>query len=464
MEGERKIMWRSRKARYLVLTGLCFYLIALANDALPMYVLCWATLSLVVAAFMLARLGLSGLAGERRLPRLRVFPDEPVAAALSLHNRGSFPKSNLLLRDEWRNLTLHQDSQRTRLLSWLGGEEATQVEIPTKLPHRGHYRLGPVTAIAMDPLGIFEARRCLQDTEKTVVVYPRPVPLPHFRLPAAWQHDWQPERHRYPRDDGLEFHSIREYQEGDDLRRVHWKTTAHMGRLYIREFEQETAAVATVVLDLHREQVFGSGFSSSLETAIVAAASVSQRLLELGYRLRFLAYEKFPVDLGPGQGQEHWYRILEVLAVAEGKGQVPLAALLNQHLPTLTCSLPLVVITGTTAPEAAAVLAHLRQANQWIVLVGLAGHTFLPPVEDLASEAGGKLLSLRQRLRQFLRIKAEREIKVRERTAKGRAGPEGRRELQEAVEAFWTRLRTSGVAVLPVGAGADLTASIRWEA
>jgi uncharacterized protein (DUF58 family) len=87
--------------------------------------------------------------------------------------------------------------------------------------------------------------------------------------------------------------ATREYRHGDDLRRVHWRSTAHVGELMVRREEQPWESHATIVLDTRRAGHLGDGPSSSFEWGVTAAASVAINLRRNGYRIRLVT--------GPGQ-------------------------------------------------------------------------------------------------------------------------------------------------------------------
>lgn len=378
----------NKKVRYLVLASFCFYLIGLANNATSMFVLCWALLSLLGVAWVLPRLALSGLVVEQQVMRRRAFAGDPLPTALEVSNQGGFPKSNILLQNPWRNETLNLEAAQTYLVQWLAGNQKLQVPTSIMALHRGQYRLGPTQAVVSDPWGIFELSQPLGG-EKTVLVYPRPVALPRFfpgrpkEIEAA--HPLAPQ----PLEAGLDLHGVREYQPGDDLRRVHWKTTAHAGKLFIREFEKSWPLWATVVLDLHREWQFGSATESSVEYSVGVAASVCYRLLQQGYHLRFLACDVYPVDLRTESRASNLFPILEFLAVATGAGTVPVERLLASHLASFLPGSLLLLITASTAPELAEMLTSLSQGGIRVVVLALAPHSFLPSLEGEWSEVEG---------------------------------------------------------------------------
>src|SRR5260370_4620783 len=90
------------------------------------------------------------------------------------------------------------------------------------------------------------------------------------------------------RGEGSEFYGIREYQPGDPLRRVHWRSSARMGRLAVVEYEHDVSVDLTLVLDARRGSEVGSGADTTLETAVTVTASLARLVLQRGNRCRLV--------------------------------------------------------------------------------------------------------------------------------------------------------------------------------
>ena len=82
--------------------------------------------------------------------------------------------------------------------------------------------------------------------------------------------------------------ATREYRHGDDLRRIHWRTTARRGELTVRREEQPWQSRGAVLLDTRLIAHRGDGPASSLEWAISAAASISIHLAHARFELRMV--------------------------------------------------------------------------------------------------------------------------------------------------------------------------------
>ena len=180
--------------------------------------------------------------------------------------------------------------------------------VPTD--RRGLFGLGPLQLVRTDPLGLV-TRTIEAAGEDTVTVYPRIdriAPLPHTRGSdprggRVTQASFGPS--------GDEFHALRPYVVGDDLRRVHWKSSARTEELLIRQDELPWQGRATVVVDL-RASVHSE---ASFEAAMSAAASIATACVGAGIELRLLGTDG--VDTGHGAGRGHLDGILEQLAAWE---------------------------------------------------------------------------------------------------------------------------------------------------
>jgi uncharacterized protein (DUF58 family) len=89
---------------------------------------------------------------------------------------------------------------------------------------------------------------------------------------------------------GEEYFTMRAYQEGDDLRRIHWPSVARTGQLMIRQNESSRRASALLFLD-DRETGLGAAHSAGFERAVSCAASVGMLLLNEHFTLRFATPE-----------------------------------------------------------------------------------------------------------------------------------------------------------------------------
>ncbi len=153
--------------------------------------------------------------------------------------------------------------------------------------NRGRYPVGPMHVRVGDPLGMVDLDQVLPSSA-SILVTPRTEPLPHIPLVGRWAGAGD-NRTRDLLGGGSPDVTIREYRLGDDLRRIHWPTTARAGELMVRREEQQWQSRCTLLIDNRRIAHRGYGAQSSIETAVRAAASIMRYLVAQDFEVRLVS-------------------------------------------------------------------------------------------------------------------------------------------------------------------------------
>lgn len=256
---------------------------------------------------------------------------------------------------------------------------------------RGLFTLPPPKTFVGDPFGL--ARRAgSHGSPSTLIVYPRIEELASPEGMGARFLRGSRAR-RVPAPAGEDFYRIRDYVPGDDRRKVHWKSTARMGSLMVREDESVGLPRVTIFLDDREKshRVEGQGptrpATESFEWAVEAAASVvalySQR--QFAMRVTRAAGQDIPL----GRGAEQYHRVLEALAVAHpGKGSdVKLRSLSHAGHEGI-----LVAVMGAISPSEARVLAAASRGFEDVIV-------FVPPSVPGSPDMSASIAFLRTTLR-----------------------------------------------------------------
>ncbi|MGP3975205.1 DUF58 domain-containing protein [Streptomyces sp. 8N114] len=223
------------------------------------------------------------VAGYRRLSPSRVPARSEARVHLRIDNVSRLPTGLLMLQDRVPYVL----GPRPRFVLDRvepGGRREVSYRVRSDL--RGRYPLGPLQLRLTDPFGMCELTRSFS-TYDTLTVVPPIEALPPAR-PAGETTGYGEGRQRALALSGDDDVIPRGYRHGDDLRRVHWRSTARYGELMVRREEQPQQARCTVLLDTRRAAYPGSGPDSPFEWAVAAAASVCMHLLERGYSVRLL--------------------------------------------------------------------------------------------------------------------------------------------------------------------------------
>lgn len=181
-------------------------------------------------------------------------------------------------------LTLGQAAVMAPLPALAPGQNH-QIRLKLEARSRGVIDLGPVTMEAGDPLGLIRRRRILAGARK-LYIHPRTVALPP--LEAGLERDLEGDPGPGIVDDDLEFHALRPYAPGDDMKRVHWLSTARAGTLMVRQYEPTLRTRTELILD---GQATSYRNADEFELAVEIYASLGCRCLLDGRRLQARAPE-----------------------------------------------------------------------------------------------------------------------------------------------------------------------------
>jgi uncharacterized protein (DUF58 family) len=272
--------WRllTARGRFFVLGGLAAIIGSMAAGQRDLMRIGLLLLILPVLAAMLVSRARLRLSCERSVEPAQVQLGSPMRGQISIGQDGRLPAGILLLED-----TVPRElGSRPRFLvdkadlSW-----RRVVEYPMLGRVRGRFSTGPLRVRTTDPFGLVQLDRQFVATNE-VMVTPRVVPLPAIRTAGGGGNTGDARPHRIGvvgQDDAL----VREYRQGDDVRRIHWPSTAHWGELMVRREEQAWDPSASIVLDSRASAHAGRGMNNSIEWAISAAASIALHFLDDGF-------------------------------------------------------------------------------------------------------------------------------------------------------------------------------------
>lgn len=197
---------------------------------------------------------------------------------------------------------------------------AASYRLPTE--RRGIHRVGPLEVVVGDAFGLVRsATEAAEAVEVTVLpridlIEPVPFTVGHDPLAGSLQ----PNALGRAGDD---FYALRPYVVGDDLRQIHWPSTARHDELLVRQQEQPWQGRTTVVLDLRR----AAHDAESIEVAVSAAASIVSANCQRNDLVRLVTTDG--TDSGFATGRAHLGAMLEHLAVVQPSGMASLKAMLE---------------------------------------------------------------------------------------------------------------------------------------
>ncbi|MFH8564491.1 DUF58 domain-containing protein [Streptomyces sp. NPDC017988] len=304
------------------------------------------------------------VAGSRRLSPARVPAGSEARVHLRMDNVSRLPTGLLMLQDRVPYVL----GPRPRFVLdrvEAGGRREVSYRVRSDL--RGRYPLGPLQLRLTDPFGMCELTRSFS-TYDTLTVIPRVEALPPVRLSGEAK-GYGDGRNRSLALAGEDDVIPRGYRHGDDLRRVHWRSTARYGELMVRREEQPQRARCTVLLDTRGTGFRGAGPDSAFEWAVSGTASALVHMLERGFSVRLLTDTGTSV---PGEGSDGFAGASQESADAAGLMMDTLAVIDHSDGAGLSRAYDvlrggneglLIAFLGDLDEEQAAVVAKMRQRS-----------------------------------------------------------------------------------------------------
>jgi uncharacterized protein (DUF58 family) len=352
-----------RRIAALVVGAALLFTVGTSVQAGWLLVLSSILLGAAIAGLLLPLRMVRGVTVERRAPK-EAFQGDLVSVELTVRNAGRGIRLGLEIEDP--------HLARTRMVvPLLGPGDRAVIGTTRRAARRGAQETTAASLRSAAPFGVAQARRPVAVPGRTVV-YPAVVEL--GRVPLI---DLAPTRdsvmHTAPRrGPGPEYLGIREYRTGDSMRHVHWPSTARLGQVMVREFEQQHTRRLAIVVDTWAD---AGEEDTPLDAACSVAASVAFAALGRGHGVRLVAARSGSLDVltrAEPSGMLAW------LADLRAFGGMPVAdvvAQLGGHLRGIHTAL-LAVPTWRANAGIADVVGALQSDVGAIAVALIEGHTF----------------------------------------------------------------------------------------
>lgn len=295
----------------------------------------------------------------RRLGSTTVHNGDTTSVTLLLVNHGDRPVRNVSLADEVQGLGLAS----FEIAGLMPGQSASATYRVTCRP-RGVYEIGPASFSTTDPLGLAELPAQPGAVDR-IVVYPTVEELTGFPLTRGQDPALNASRPEHSQRGGEDFYTLREYQRGDDLRRIHWPSSAKTEELMIRQLETPWQSRALVLLDV-RQSVYES--AEAFETSVSGAASVVTHLVRSGFDADLWAGDASIIDA------TKYATAMERLALVEPDPLIDITAV-GSRIRQTGGGGALVLVTGQPDRDLLGVQQLLANQYRSTILLGVATTT-----------------------------------------------------------------------------------------
>jgi uncharacterized protein (DUF58 family) len=363
------------RGRLTLLLGIVLYAVAWLVGSRTLYPVAVGLAGGAMAASVWVRLAARPERLTRRTTGERQLEGDDVRVELAAELRRGLPPAGLAARERVGRLGEHRAT-----LAYEGRRAWGHFML--RRVRRGRYRFEDSAVVLEDPFGLARAEYPLP-AGGALLVHPRLVEL------DALFSETGPEGHQgrrllLRRPAGFELHGVRDYQEGESLRRVHWPSTAKRGHLMVKDLEDAPRDEIAVVLDAQAVTAVGDTF----DVQVRAAGSVLQTYSRRGRRA-LLAINAHAPEYQRIAGEGDWHAAYDALAAAEPTGDSPLAALLVAEAGPVSRAVELVAVTAELTPALVDRLCQRAASGRRTSLVLVDSHESKPRPELLRLAAAG---------------------------------------------------------------------------
>jgi uncharacterized protein (DUF58 family) len=363
----------TRRGRFVLVLGALIYLAAWAFGSKPLYPVAVGLLFGVGLAWAWVRLRNRPMQLRRVAWGDEHVEGEDVPVNLDLAVESRFVPPSLPIVDRIPGLS------SVEVIVRRAGARLVGRYVIEAVP-RGRYPFGESFAVLEDPFGLEHVEVPLP-AAGALLVYPRITELDRL-FSESGAHAQGGRRLLLRRPSGFDLHSVREYQEGESLRNVHWRSTARRGQLMVKDLEDTPRDEVAVLLDAAAGIEVGERPDSSFDMQVRAAGSILATHARRGRHAVLVVNSLLRETQQVRAGEGDWRRLLELLAAAEPTGRTPAAALLAEEVNPAARALELTVVTAQLSPGLVDRLAQRSLNRRGVALVYVDAPTFAKPPRE----------------------------------------------------------------------------------
>lgn len=311
---------------FLFIVFLLIYIIAWNRGIQLLYVIAELSLATLILSLIAPYFNLLGITASIKHPKFS-HQGDTISITIDLKTSGFFGK---YLLEVWLETPFSTNKKHMFFVATLHKKLPIETELLCDI--RGVHKTGPLYIKTGFPLGLKVFEKVFRNAQSEVVVFPNPVDVNKFLFSideSSIHHGDNISKRKGGND---EFVSIREYQQGDSPRHIHWPTTAKKGELIVREYQDILSSSLVIILDLNKSFDIGSNEHTTLEYAITIASSLALHALNNGYRVSLFGYGKEKIELINVIGSQNCIQILETLAYANADGDESYDAAIEHFL------------------------------------------------------------------------------------------------------------------------------------
>lgn len=361
--------------------------------------------SVISLPFFDLNIDIDALKVTRTMDKTKVFQDDFIHVGVEIKNTGNkrfdFVEINDIFPDEYFICAIGDPFISTRI----DPKKSVRFSYVLKPKIRGEFFLGPIEIAVKDRLEFNNEKREIPDSYTRLIVYP---PYSDLRKIDALRGRSLGKMFGVHRSvqvgTGSDFHGIREYQFGDEFRKINWRATARLSRIMVREMEQEKNINVLVAIDASSTMGAGTLLNTKLEFSIRAAIVVCKVALEHKDLVGGAIFQNNPKkkDINKGvrvlkseAGDQQLFQMLDFIAITHPLGPKTLGLWMDTLVKQLKKRHLIILISDLESPidEIRTMFTKVRARSHELIVISPFSPWFevfgreLTPAERALAEA-----------------------------------------------------------------------------
>jgi uncharacterized protein (DUF58 family) len=375
------------RGRWILALGGGIYLAAWAFGSEALYPVALGLVLAVAAAALWVRVLQRPMTLRRPPAADEHLAGRDIPMRLEVEVEGTLPPATLVARERIAGLGEHETPLRR-------SRERLQGRYVLPAVPRGRYPIESSQVVIEDPFALERVEIDLSRPE-ALLVYPRLVDVDGLFSDAGGRTPGG-RRLLLRRLTGFELHSVREYEQGESLRRVHWPSTARRGELMVKELEDAPRDEAVILLDADAGPLVGEPPDSTFELQVRIAGSLVKAHARRGRRTSLVLNSRDRAYQRVHSLDGDWQQALELLARVQPDGHVAASTYLADETGPAARALELTVVTAALSVRLIdrvlqRTLAHQGAAIVYVDPASFAGAGAVPRPD---AQATAQLLRL----------------------------------------------------------------------
>ena len=345
----------------------------------------YALILLLIISWVWSRWGSDTISVAVTRPVKEVSVGDRITESFVVNNRVGLPKSWIEVEDKTDipGLKIAEVVSLPNLISY------RKFDIDFTVQQRGEFTLGPLVVRSADPFGLFP-HEMEQAAQQNLVVFPRVSEIPDYAAPSALvTGDTAHRRHSYVLSP--EVSSIRDYNSGDGVSRIHWRSTARTGKLMVKTFDQGRSNEMWIIMDQEASQALGEGSDSTDELAATIVASTVHKYMTLQLPVGFSGVGTRSLLTRPDRSGAQRLNIIRHIARSRPEGTRPVFDLIAEIERDVSRGSSLVVVTAAPDGDWVDALGALQKRGVFTVAVVMDRQSWDP--EDVSESPRARLIS-----------------------------------------------------------------------